>query len=270
MNIFTKHSLQLLFSAGIALGSITLTTSCSKDEQAVTPANTPSCLLTQIGYGNESQLLAYDSKNRVSKVTHEEGYAILEYDNNNRVVKILSYEDTQVEESGVIEYNAKGQWIKMTSSEPGSSATQVSTAEYDSNGNRTKVTTSYGIITYEYAGGNLTKSTTSYTAGSSTYSNTTTYEYYLDRDNKLSAIEELLNTGYGATPSKNMLKKQTYTSSYASDDSAESGEIFTYEFNEKGFPTRSTSTSTGDINGDGIVDANDVDIDETTYSYQCK
>jgi hypothetical protein len=260
MNMFTRHSLQVFFCAVTAMGLSTFTTSCTKDEQAVTPANTPACLLTAMSYKEDTQTLEYDSKSRVNKMASSENYLTVEYDNNNRAVKMLRYDmDGILTETIMIEYNTQGQWIKSTSIDPEDASTTVSTAEYDSNGNRIKVTGDNSVTTYEYADGNLIKSIDKY--GSNT--KTTSYEYYTDKDNKLNIIQELFNIGYGATPSKNLLKKEMYNSSGT-------GRTYTYEFNEKGFPTKMTTTTTGDINNDNKVDADDVDIDVYTQSYQCK
>ncbi|MES2731348.1 MAG: hypothetical protein V4714_06355 [Bacteroidota bacterium] len=230
--------------------------SCKKDKET-TPA-VPDCLLTKEDNGNDPSVFIYDAKSNIVKVTDDIGFEsfTLEYDSNNHLVKILSYNTITLKRTIVIEYNSQGFWSKVTTTDTGSSSSKVTTAEYDSNGNRIKILAPDNTFEFEYAGGNLIKRTRKPNSGSTQIY---TYEYYTDKENKLKDFEELLSIGYEGTPSKYLLKTETYLGTNTN---------YTYELNAKGFPTKKSQSSTFDRNKDGKITSADDNV--TTYEYQCK
>ncbi len=145
------------------------------------------------------------------------------------------------------EYNEKGQvsgyQLISASSNPAIPTTiSTITCEYDSQGNRTKSTTQSGsgapsVESYEYKDGNCIKTT--YWVGESGEF-TVAYEYYLDQEFKSRAMPHVGVFGPSAT--RHMIKKSTQTPTNAS------GTIYvserTYEYNDKGFPVKTTVTTT--------------------------
>lgn len=263
MKTFTNPMLRVL-SLSLVTTAITILSSCNKDDGPTPgPDAILACKVTKIiDEDGEIVNVEYDSKDRITKMIDiEDGddYSqVYEYDNNNRVIKISYFDGTQPDGSSTVEYNSNGQWTKMLATESGDTDTYL--AEYDGNGNRTKITekdqtnnTNY-TTTFEYANGNVMKETRTSTVGGTPYTSTTAYEYYMDKEDKLKPLKELLSMGYTGTASKNMVKKATYTYSFGGSTSIDN---YTYEYNDKGFPTKVTT-----------IDNNSSDI--TSFEYQCK
>lgn len=246
MQKFTKRSTFFL-SLALLMASLLLTTSCKKDNpDPIDPFKIePACkLLKAISNDGYVEELSYDDKARLIKYSYQDGYWKYEYDNNNRVVKVLSYRGDTLQGTRVLEYNATGQWNKSTYTLAESNHVSVTTAEYDNNGNRIKIVSKDidGNVrftrTFEYAGGNLTKETYVEENQGSTDTRITAFEYYTDKGNKLREFYEVALIGYLGTPSKNMVKKEKYSSQASSS-------TYAYEFNEQGFPIKWIRTKEG-------------------------
>jgi hypothetical protein len=257
--------------------SLCLTTSCKKDDEDATPnVVTTECLITKQtdSGGDINGIYIYDTQRRLIKFAEDESnasdYATLEYDNSNRVTKILGYEEGKLDATTLIEYNSQGKWSKITETYEGETEVDITTAEYDGNGNRIKINNANSTYTFEYSNGNLIKSveTEKNSGGTTVYTSTSTFEYYTDKENKLTAFEELYGLGYEGTPSKNMVKKRSRISGGSTIPNVYT---YMYEYNEKGFPTKVTeSNSDYDTNGDGKIDSLDTQSSSGLYTYQCK
>ena len=178
---------------------------------------------------------AYNQKGQLSNLTSQDH----RYDAASNV--------TVTTRSFTFEYNAQGQvsgyQLITTSTNPATlPTTSTITYEYDSQGNRTKVTTQSGsgapnVDLHEYKDGNCIKTT--FRAGESGES-VIAYEHYLDQEFKSRTMPHVGVLGPSA--SKHMVKKSTQT--YANSP----GTIFvserSYEYNDKGFPVKTTSTNT--------------------------
>lgn len=232
------------------------TASVSCDRPDPTPAPAPvqasPCLITRYQEaGSSGYFLAfeYDGQKRMTKLTSDDEYLTIEYNGAGRAVKALTYDNNVLESTTVLEYNARGQWIKSTITESvGGDKTEL-TAEYDGSGNRTKLTYNdfdgstldYGSTeTFTYANGNLTRSEVSWSSQGSDPSVTTyTYEYYTDRENKMGYADELFvmlgGDGLFFPQSRNMIKKKT-----GSGNNFSGTTDYMYEYNDKGFPTKIT------------------------------
>lgn len=248
-----------LTSYVLFLVALSITSSCKKDDGPDPNITTaPACKVMKITDSDGDIVkIDYDSKDRIVKITDDTYYLSLEYDNDNRITKISDYDDNLLESTRTLEYNAKNQWVKMTVTEPGVSGAETYTAEYDASGMRTKITlkdnnTTESIRSFEYANGNLMKETDTYYFGSSSYNSTTIYEYYTDKENKLQSLYDIIGIGFNGSTSKNLVRKETYKGS----GSTTSIDEYTYEFNNKGFPTKITQKS-------------GANTDVTLLEYQC-
>lgn len=249
--------------------------SCDDDEPSA--GSRPECTPTKLTVGWEEYEYEYNSKGQlITSVAYPYNHYIKYEYGNNQLVRITYYSNedlSDIFDIDEIEYNDKGQWIRHN----GTKTNHVAIANYDELGNRTeviikvnnKLTQSYA---YEYTNGNMTaRVITVYDAqGSVSYKRYHTFEYYLDKENKLSQFESLVQYGYAfdsrlghePTPSKNLLKRvntlSDETTVFISAD-------FEYEFNEKGYPTK-ISVSGADLNGDGQVNADDLAIWQFDYT----
>ncbi len=260
----------------LSLAALLVFSRCNR-EKDVTP-NTPACrpvtqtIRTVGGPDPDTRIaIAYNAQEKPSRYSVQteglaEQYSLLEYDNTGRLTKMTTYQaDGKVDQYIVYEYNQAGQLAKTTTYDADGSISGTGTHEYDSNGNRVKTTSrsmqwgaeqSSSTTTYEYAGGNLIRSTSN---GGPWLDVITEYEYYPDRENKLSAYEE---TVYGEVPNRNLLKKRTHTYPDSSGDFIYTAE-YTYEYNDKGFPTKVVWTSSSNqLPGTSTT--------ETLYEYQCR
>lgn len=261
----------------LAMAALLIFSRCNR-EKDVTP-NTPACkpvkqTIRTVG-GSEPDThitIAYNAQEKPSRYTFQtEGlagqYSLPEYDNNGRLIKLTGYQtDGEVDSYLTYEYNQAGQLVKITNHHADGSIASTGTHEYDSNGDRVKTTftgkqwdnePAASTITYEYAGGNLVRSTNN---GGPWLDVITEYEYYLDRENKLTAFEE---TVLGELPNRNLLKKRTHTYPPVDGVTYTSASQYTYEYNDKGFPTKVISTSRDN-------QSSKVYTYETLYEYQCR
>lgn len=261
----SKNSTLRFVVLAILATSFSLTTSCKKEEGHTSSGTISESLVTKETYSDgDNTVYMYDTQNRLIKLhdgDSDSDNIQFAYDTNNRLAKIMNFANNVLKGSGVVAYNSQGKWTKITSSWPGEVDTDVTTAVYDADGNRVKISTSTETYTFHYSDGNLIKSI--YTNKNSNA--TTTYEYYTDKQNKIGTFEEMSNLGIGGTPSKNMLKKELFTSSHSSTPTITH---YSYEYNAEGFPTKITSFGDYDKNGDGKIDASDSSI--TSYTYQSK
>lgn len=148
------------------------------------------------------------------------------------------------------EYNQKGQMSKcefiITRTSPASTPIiSISTYEYDSQGNRIKVSTSTngfapGVDLYEYKDGNCIKSTFGAGRGDEVV---TVYEYYMDQEYKARTMPHL--DILGPSVSKNMIKKLTKTSSSTlGPNKTVTTTEHIHEYNDKGYPVKTTVINT--------------------------
>ena len=177
----------------------------------------------------------YNQKGQLSKYVTED----YRYDGNLNV--------TVITRTYRVDYNEKGQvsgyQLTTTSTDPATlPSTSTSTYEYDSQGYRTKVTTQSGnnaptVDLHEYKDGNCIKTT--FRAGEPGAA-IIAYEHYLDREFK---SRNMAHIGiFGPSANKNMVRKSTQTIADNPDYAYVSER--TYEFNEKGFPVKTSVTST--------------------------
>lgn len=191
--------------------------------------------------------LEYDSKKRPVKQFHSyKGYGATpysttftyEYNNLDQLVKkyIDFSTSNDQDNTSIYEYDAQGRWIKGTYTSSRSSSTLF--LYYDDNGNRAK-TESFDNKTkaleytgnFQYKNGNLIWSKRLFASG---YSTESTYEYYDDLENKNQPIAASMGGYYGEeTVSKNLYKTIVTTS-----ENGTSTAEYTYEINDKGFPTK--------------------------------
>ncbi len=203
---------------------------------------------TTFEYDSEDRLIA--QKGISTSGTGESGYTkSFEYNLRGQVIRHTSKsyykEGTQqgsADWSTFFEYDQKGQVIKLeevrVNTQTGKETRFTYTQEYDSEGNRTKVSRLYGdsaavVSLYEYKDGDCVKAITNM---GSNFERVTEYEYYLDRENKKQA-EQATIWGYGHSAEKHMLKKETATPK----DESQSGYYneYSYEYNDQGFVVKS-------------------------------
>jgi hypothetical protein len=167
-----------------------------------------------------------------------------EYNNQDQIAKIFtSFSNTSEKLTIINEYDAKGRWVKSTSTSSTSSTSHI--IRYDENGNRTLVeyfdnktnkVISYGANKYE--NGNLIQSI-SKDPLSPNDSTVTTYEYYSNLLNPRKLVDESMG-GYvvTSTPSTNLVKTYIRTRLGNFPTKLE----YTYTLNDKGFPTETIVT----------------------------
>lgn len=253
-----------------------LTAVSCKEEQAeptdIIPL--PACkLIKSTSKAGLVQLYDYDDKERLFRYTSPMATNMKwEYGTDNQLTKIIHYRENDellLNRTELVEYNQQGQWTKISYTDMGGGSKVENVSEYDSFGNRTKITyKSDGKIVstrnYEYKDGNLMKE--SY----DTYW-VYAYEYDTSKENKLKEFEALASstafasyTSLLPTPSKNMVSKKMRLDS---DGTIATTANYSYEYNVEGFPTKLT-ISGGDLNEDGQV--NNDDIYGFSYEYECK
>lgn len=255
---------------------------CSKENDPDPAPARPACKVIKTDFStgptNLISQFTYDSEDRIKEMVTTNGTqkfssVSYEYNPQGQLTQQTTREyvyDAQLNEKTTtrtftFQYNAKGQAFQyqgvVTSTDPTApQGTYAYACEYDSQGNRTKVTitSSSGapsVYLYEYQDGNCTKAT--YRAGEASEFSIA-YEYYLDRENKsrTSTSVSLLNS----PANKNWVKKytETYKSSPGSNTTVEN----TYEFNDKGFPVKNTAVSRFN-NGSPFTSV-------TTFEYACQ
>jgi hypothetical protein len=224
----------------------------------------PSCRITKRVYENNSTiywLYKYDDQHRISRYEQYEGsdrvsLTTYEYNHQGRIVKKIqeitpptaanSYPETI---TCIYEYNSQGLATANACTSNINTNSTKGTSEYDVAGNLAKSNFIQvqgdkiytNVRVYEYKDGNLIKAIDN--PGSLTEM-TSEYEYYLDQENK--SKEDATQYMYGGSPSRNMLKKGTTTSR----DGINTYQVYTYEYNEQGYPIKELVTySLGYANG---------------------
>ena len=254
--------------------------SCNeKEENPIMPVSAkPDCLPSAISTKSTQHHYEYDSDRRIVKSDDGLGVQTKYEYSGDRLQKLTYYhnnDESYVLDIDEIQYNSSGLWTRHIRTMSG----EEDIAEYDSKGNRTKITSTkngktYRSYAFEYAGGNLVKLSNTYhnDDGSESFTLFYSFEYDLFKENKLAFFEQYVQRGYlsgprlghESTPSKNLM---TAAHTHASKDGAITRTAnFEYEFNEKGFPT-SIRFSGGDLNEDGVTDENDVG--QYFYTYDC-
>jgi hypothetical protein len=137
---------------------------------------------------------------------------------------------TEIKDIGIYSLNSQGYVSNITGTNGNSN--YVIIYEYDKSGYCTKETYSSDniieITTYTYANGNMTSTTLM----SGTMSNTTTYEYYTDKDNTLDyAHRGIIFMGKS---NKNLIKKATIGNSIIT---------YTYDYDQDNYVTKQTRTA---------------------------
>ncbi|MBD0259766.1 MAG: hypothetical protein ICV83_28955 [Cytophagales bacterium] len=235
---------------------------CSKENDPA-PAQ-PSCRIIKSnsvsGSSNFTTRYTYDRENRLTESvtdveTRKQSNSSYQYNQKGQLSGYITQDYrydgasnvTVITRTYTVEYNEKGQvsgyQLSTTSTDPAMlPSTSTSTYEYDSQGNRTRSTTQSGsnapfVDLHEYKDGNCIKTT--FRAGEPGAA-IVTYEHYLDQESK---SRHLAHVGvFGPSASKNMVKKTTQT--IAGDPNYVFVSERTYEFNDKGFPVRTSVTST--------------------------
>ncbi|PSR56074.1 hypothetical protein AHMF7605_22510 [Adhaeribacter arboris] len=236
-----------------------LLSSCEKAEENPEPKETPSeCRLSKFIYGLDSTKYTtylFDNQNRIlqSKKSTNKDWELTTFNYNasgklvtiNREAKVFNRDGVANDYSSVYlyEYNSMGQIAKYKITQPasaGSKPISETVCSYDSEGNRIKTTTTFEngntpiTNVYTYENGNCVKAVYNY--GSSLES-TTQYEFYLDKENKHSSINNfnVLMHFMGRTGNKNLLKSET--------ENLQAVDLtlhyqYSYDYNEQGFPIR--------------------------------
>ncbi|PSR55908.1 hypothetical protein AHMF7605_21590 [Adhaeribacter arboris] len=143
------------------------------------------------------------------------------------------------------------------------------TCEYDREGNRTRITSTYNtnmavynaVREYTYLNGNCMKEVI-HQPGLPDIK--TEYEYYLDKEEKLRDFYQTYARKYlmGPTANKNMLKKET---KYDGKGQAAATLLITYEFNELGYALKNIMDYNFQ-NPDGV----EADIFTNIAEYECQ
>lgn len=231
---------------------------CSKENDPA-PAR-PACrIITSSSvsdFGTITTQYTYDSENRLIGLvnyneTAKQSGLLYEYNQKGQLSKYVSQNYRYDAASNVTvnsrtyipEYNEKGQvsaYQSTTSSTDPAipQTTSYSSCEYDSQGNRTRITTQSGndapsVDLHEYKDGNCIKTT--FRVGEA-FEFSVAYEYHLDRENK---ARTLAHVGvFGPSASKNFVKRTTQTA--RNNPSSVFYTERSYEFNDKGFPVKTT------------------------------
>lgn len=258
-----------LFMPGIV--AITVL-SCTKDEKdnvevsapsaegTAIIAGTKSCVLLKFIYeGGDYETIEYDSKNRPVKINYfdsgtADGYAKITYTATDVLMEY--YNDKNVKDE-TYTYKLGSNGFIVSSSNiytyaSGSFTVTVNTTStnaHNSDGYLIKeefssVTSSIqpGFVgateksssTYTYTNGNLTSAKFEGNGNISTIS----YEYDVDKINNLPVSDDEILTFLIGKKNKNLLKKETYTSSGGSDVSN-----YSYNFNADGLVSKQTRVS---------------------------
>ena len=236
-----------IFMCPLALivACLLLTSSCKKgDNNTNNPASTSLKKLKTINYSNgQGKVYEYNSDGKLAKYTSTDGSFFINYIYSGNIITATSHSAGKTY-NAVYTLNSQGYITNGTGlDEMGVSF--VDTYEYDDLGYCTKnvfTETNYIVIfTYTYLNGNITSNTRSENGQIQTW----TYEYYLDKENKMGYGDPIQNC-FGKH-SKNLIKKGiapwgTYT--------------YTYDFDKDNYVTKQT-----EIASDGSISW------WTTYSY---
>lgn len=252
-----------------------LSTSCDKEK--VDPQK-PSCLLgreERDSYSyNTAVDMVYNTQGLIlsNTLTHHDGTKqVTTYERNsaNKVSKIISSRGSQIVSHTVLEYDSQGRWVKTAESDN----SVVLKAEYNSQNKVSKIrktsmsgASTYNILnyTYDYANGNLVKITM--TQGG--LIEITELEYYTDKqdvENDYDNVNKVRWTELSGSASKNLVKKMTTTRPSHPSHEYSLTRDFTYEINEKGYPTLISSIIKRSDRGYYTEDTSLV-----RRSYQCK
>ena len=263
----------------IVLAGLSLLSSCKDNDVEPSPVEQkPACQLTSIFINSNESKFEYDVNDQLIKfIGAYNNYIKFGY-KNNRVEELTYYYDndeSKVTDIDKIEYNSSGQWTRHSYF----LSKDEDLAVYDETENRIEIINKANDIVYrsyifEYSNGNLIKQSKSNynTDGSFSFTSYYTYEYDVNKENKLASFESLIGyryltetrLGQEPTPSKHMLK--TVKTLLSDGSTVSMSASFEYEYNDMGFPTKLT-ISGGDLNGDGETNSNDVLV--YTYQYDC-
>lgn len=240
--IFILFSLPLVF------------TSCEKGLFDPQPLST--CLETR-QYDEFERAIErkYDGKKitryQVLKNNELQYYYDFTYDNNGRIIKSQHVNALNGNESTpqMITYNDAGKWIKSTYTFPNGDVSTRS-VDYNAQGQiqqTTSSTTKSGTTTvnytvdYTWEGGN----NTSLTFTTPQQKLILQYEFDLDQENKRQKEQEKLAfLPFEVLHNKNVLTKRSTTNTTGTATTQTVSE-YSYEFDEKGYPYRVTSVTTG-------------------------
>lgn len=286
-----KLKLWLLIPGIVAITA----SSCKKDENdnpepsapsaegSAIIAGTKSCVLSKLNYeGGDYETIEYDSKNRPVKINYfdsgtADGYAKITYTGTDVVMEY--YDDKNVKDEtysyklGSNGYIASSSNIytyasgNFTVTNNSSSTNTHNSDGYLIKEEHSYVTTSNqpgyvsntekSSITYTYSNGNLISAKVEDNGSTST----TTYEYDIDKVNNLPVSDDEIFTFLIGKKSKNLLKKETYTStSWSEVDS------YTYTFNSDGLVSKQTIVSVYKQTGS----PEQTDTDTYQFEYSCK
>jgi hypothetical protein len=253
------NSIPFLF----CLFALLFLSSCKKDEGTV-PNSWPSCQViktydaaqpttyTTFQYNADKKPLEWSAFSQ-GKETNVKAF---EYNAQGQLIKTIAkfryfsiWVQKTVEEVDTIkfEYNTKGQIAKYvvvhvdTTNLLGHQSTYSGICEYDAEGNRTKIiqtsptSTEPYVCVFTYQGGNCIKAV--YGQGLS-YESSEEFEYDLNTEDKAQFFNDsfVQYTILGHSVNKNIIKKIDAAYKQNSNQNATIG--FSYEFNQKGFPTK--------------------------------
>ncbi len=252
-----------------------------KEEKEVTPVTVPiACKPVRItpgtGEQNSYRELEYNAQNKLTKVTEylngvAGSYHSIDYNAAGQAVKATSYENNAVAWTALFEYNSRGQLTRQTNFNSANTSNFSSTFEYDADGNRTKAmyqgfhdgAEHTGTRLYQYSNGNLVERIENQGTPDE---EVVTYEYFMDKEDALKfymnvPLVYFLSLSEGVeTPNRNVLKKLTHTRKEDSNTYTSTKE-FTYEFNDKGFPT---------VNHVKMTDSQGSGQYAYTFRYECQ
>ncbi|QNF31311.1 hypothetical protein HUW51_00705 (plasmid) [Adhaeribacter swui] len=246
----------------ISLLLLSSLSSCTQDDEVDSPNPDPSCRITRTYSTHpfqwpDSTLYQYDDQDRLLQSTwfykgKEKGRGNYEYNSQGQLakqtIKEMNADDQrqytiEITEVITFEYNSKGQLAKYNSVKRGPSTispngyyqtSSESSCEYDTAGNRIRVTTTYDgkysfVNEYVYQDGNCIKFTNN---PGSQNEIVYTYEFDLNREDKLKSFNEAYNL-LGQTPNKNLVTRNTITYPELNYNNLITTQDYTYEFDNQ-------------------------------------
>ncbi|WP_146153651.1 hypothetical protein [Adhaeribacter arboris] len=249
----------------LCLGLLSFLSSCEKKEDTPALEVKPTTCLPSKNYNaadpTQYTTFQYDDLQRLTRISDyvkgkESRASIYEYNAQGQVGRITITDEALSIDLGLpdkvymiytFDYNSLGQVSKYSSYKPwlnNSYALEETTCEYDSEGNRTKTTTTTDngansfTTVYTYKDGNCIQRDIN--QGPSPVG-PTFYQYDLSKENKLRSFNQKFSLMHltGPTASKNMSAESTQTNA---DPQHNSTYKQTYEYNEHGYPTKVNDT----------------------------
>lgn len=233
-----------------------LLVACEKDDPESDPKQVECLETRQTNSAGISSERVYNGDRIIELHTLRNGdllrYYTFDYGSDGRISEshYVNVENESQNGSLTVSYNSGGKWVDARGTNSNGD-TYIYEAEYDSQNQLKKFTyktendgnvTVYYTITYEWEGGNNTGRTFT----SSTQQTVTRYEFDLDQENKRRQEQEKVAFLYtDVAYNKNMRERTVFSSTdLASGTTTETITKYDYAYNEAGYPTDATVTTT--------------------------